>query len=237
MQNMALIEMRDMVKRYLIGDDEVRALDHVSLQVEDGEFLAIIGPSGSGKSTLMNLLGCLDTPDEGQYFLEGSDVAEMTERQLAEIRNQKIGFIFQGFNLVQELNAVENVELPLLYRGISKRERRRLAEEALEAVGLQERFRHYPGQMSGGQQQRVAIARAVAARPQIVLADEPTGNLDSKTGEDVMRMLEALNRGGHTVIMITHDARIAARAARVVQICDGKITALSDGSCKESLRS
>lgn len=234
---MALIEMRDMVKRYLIGDDEVRALDHVSLQVEDGEFLAIIGPSGSGKSTLMNLLGCLDTPDEGQYFLEGSDVAEMTERQLAEIRNQKIGFIFQGFNLVQELNAVENVELPLLYRGISKRERRRLAEEALEAVGLQERFRHYPGQMSGGQQQRVAIARAVAARPQIVLADEPTGNLDSKTGEDVMRMLEALNRGGHTVIMITHDARIAARAARVVQICDGKITALSDGSCKESLRS
>lgn len=220
---MSLIEMHDMVKRYYVGGEEIRALDHISLRLEEGEYVAVIGPSGSGKSTLMNLLGCLDTPDEGRYLLEGEDVAEMTERRLAEIRNQKIGFIFQGFNLVQELNALENVALPLLYRGVARKKRNGLAQDALEAVGLGKRMWHYPNQMSGGQQQRVAIARAVAAQPEIILADEPTGNLDSKTGDDVVRMLEALNHGGHTVIMITHDTKVAERAKRIIRIQDGKI--------------
>lgn len=220
---MSLIEMHDMVKRYYVGGEEIRALDHISLRIEEGEYVAVIGPSGSGKSTLMNLLGCLDTPDEGRYLLEGEDVAEMTERRLAEIRNQKIGFIFQGFNLVQELNALENVALPLLYRGVARKKRNGLAQDALEAVGLGKRMWHYPNQMSGGQQQRVAIARAVAAQPEIILADEPTGNLDSKTGADVVRMLETLNHGGHTVIMITHDTKVAERAKRIIRIQDGKI--------------
>ncbi|WP_249318739.1 ABC transporter ATP-binding protein [Yeguia hominis] len=224
---MALIEMKDLVKQYMVGNEVIRALDEVSLQIAEGEFLAIIGPSGSGKSTLMNLLGCLDVPDEGEYWLEGHCVADLTERQLSEIRNREIGFIFQGFNLVQELSAEENVELPLLYRGTPRRERRRLAQEALAAVGLESRMEHYPNQMSGGQQQRVAIARAVAAQPKILLADEPTGNLDSKTGEDVMQMLETFHRGGHTIVMITHDPKVAARASRMVRICDGKLEAVS----------
>ena len=224
---MALIEMKDLVKQYMVGNEVIRALDEVSLQITEGEFLAIIGPSGSGKSTLMNLIGCLDVPDEGEYWLEGHCVADLTERQLSEIRNREIGFIFQGFNLVQELSAEENVELPLLYRGTPRRERRRLAQEALAAVGLESRMEHYPNQMSGGQQQRVAIARAVAAQPKILLADEPTGNLDSKTGEDVMQMLETFHRGGHTIVMITHDPKVAARASRMVRICDGKLEAVS----------
>lgn len=224
---MALIEMKDLVKQYMVGNEVIRALDEVSLQIAEGEFLAIIGPSGSGKSTLMNLIGCLDVPDEGEYWLEGHCVADLTERQLSEIRNREIGFIFQGFNLVQELSAEENVELPLLYRGTPRRERRRLAQEALAAVGLESRMEHYPNQMSGGQQQRVAIARAVAAQPKILLADEPTGNLDSKTGEDVMQMLETFHRGGHTIVMITHDPKVAARASRMVRICDGKLEAVS----------
>ena len=219
--------MKDLVKQYMVGNEVIRALDEVSLQIAEGEFLAIIGPSGSGKSTLMNLLGCLDVPDEGEYWLEGHCVADLTERQLSEIRNREIGFIFQGFNLVQELSAEENVELPLLYRGTPRRERRRLAQEALAAVGLESRMEHYPNQMSGGQQQRVAIARAVAAQPKILLADEPTGNLDSKTGEDVMQMLETFHRGGHTIVMITHDPKVAARASRMVRICDGKLEAVS----------
>ena len=218
-----LIDAQDICKIYDGGGGEVRALDGVSLRVREGEFLAIVGQSGSGKSTLMNILGCLDTPTDGAYFLEGENVAEMPEEQLSRIRNLVIGFVFQGFNLIPSMNALENVELPLLYRGIHREERKRLSREALERVGLGDRMHHLPAQMSGGQQQRVAIARAVAASPPIILADEPTGNLDSKSGLEVMKILKDLNREGRTVILITHDDKIAAAAGRVVRIQDGKI--------------
>ena len=220
---MALIEIKDIYKVYNPGENEVRALDGVSLSIDNGEFIAIIGQSGSGKSTLMNMLGCLDVPTSGQYHLAGEDVATLSDDQLSEIRNQQIGFIFQGFNLIPSLDALENVELPLIYRGISKEERRKLSTEALEKVGLGTRVHHRPMQMSGGQQQRVAIARAVAARPPIILADEPTGNLDSKSGKDVMDILNELWREGRTIILITHDPVIADAAQRVVRITDGKI--------------
>ncbi len=218
-----LITIRNISKIYNKGDNEVRALDGVSFSIAPGEFVAIVGQSGSGKSTLMNILGCLDTPTGGEYILDGSNVAGLKEKRLTEIRNRRIGFVFQGFNLIGGLDALENVELPLTYRGIPKEERRSLAEDALRQVGLSRRLRHRPAQMSGGQQQRVAIARAIAAKPPIILADEPTGNLDSKSGAVIMDILNSLNAEGRTVILITHDEKIAAAANRVLQIHDGRI--------------
>lgn len=220
---MSLIEVNDIYKIYNPGENEVRALDGITLKINRGEFVAIVGQSGSGKSTLMNMLGLLDIPTSGSYFLDGEDVSHMTDDQLSEIRNKQIGFIFQGFNLIPSLTAQANVELPLVYRGMRAEERHRLSLEALEKVGLSHRLSHLPKQMSGGQQQRVAIARAVAARPPIILADEPTGNLDSHSGEDVMNILFSLYKEGRTVILITHDNGIAARAKRVIRIQDGQI--------------
>ncbi len=220
---MSLIEIRDMYKIYNPGENEVRALDGINLTVEHGEFLAIVGQSGSGKSTLMNMLGLLDVPTSGTYLLDNQDVNGLTDDELSEIRNKEIGFIFQGFNLVTSLTAVENVELPLVYRGMKKDERNKLAVEALNRVGLSHRLDHLPKQMSGGQQQRVAIARAVAARPPIILADEPTGNLDSHSGVEVMKILHELHEEGRTVILITHDNDIANEAQRVIRIQDGQI--------------
>lgn len=220
---MSLIEIHDIYKIYNPGENEVRALDGIDLTVEHGEFLAIVGQSGSGKSTLMNMLGLLDIPTSGTYTLDGVNVANMTDDELSEIRNKEIGFIFQGFNLIPSLTAVENVELPLVYRGMKKDERNKLALEALERVGLSHRLDHLPKQMSGGQQQRVAIARAVAARPPIILADEPTGNLDSHSGVEVMKILHELHEEGRTVILITHDNDIANEAQRVIRIQDGQI--------------
>ncbi len=218
-----LIRITDMYKIYNPGPNEVRALDGVSLTVDEGEFVAIVGHSGSGKSTLMNMLGCLDTPTTGEYFLEGKNVAQLSDDELSDIRNRHIGFIFQGFNLIPSLNALENVELPLIYRGMPKDERQKIAAESLTRVGLEHRIRHRPAEMSGGQQQRVAIARAIAARPPIILADEPTGNLDTASGSDVMQILRELNAEGRTVILITHDNEIAATAKRIVRIQDGRI--------------
>ena len=220
-----LIRIIDMYKIYNPGPNEVRALDGVSLTVDEGEFVAIVGHSGSGKSTLMNMLGCLDTPTTGEYFLEGKNVAQLSDDELSDIRNRHIGFIFQGFNLIPSLNALENVELPLIYRGMPKDERQKIAAESLNRVGLEHRIRHRPAEMSGGQQQRVAIARAIAARPPIILADEPTGNLDTASGSDVMQILRELNAEGRTVILITHDNEIAATAKRIVRIQDGRIVA------------
>ena len=221
---MALIDVRKVYKIYNEGQEsEVRALDGIDLTIEKGEFTAIVGSSGSGKSTLMNMLGCLDVPTYGQYFLDGSDVTEMSDSQLSRIRNKEIGFIFQGFNLIPSLTAIENVELPLVYRGVLGSRRREMAEAALEMVGLAQREKHVPAEMSGGQQQRVAIARAIAAKPNIIMADEPTGNLDSKTGSQVMDILRTLHRGGSTIILITHDDSIAASANRVIRILDGRI--------------
>lgn len=218
-----LIELSNVYKVYRSGEGEVHALDGISLSIEAGEFIAIVGNSGSGKSTLMNMIGCLDMPTEGRYLLDGQEVSHISDDTLSQIRNQEIGFVFQGFNLIPSMNAVENVELPLLYRGIRKDMRRQLSNQALAQVGLSARLHHLPSQMSGGQQQRVAIARAIAAKPPIILADEPTGNLDSRSGEEVMRILGELNADGKTVILITHDGEIAARARRTVHIHDGKI--------------
>ena len=218
-----LIEIRDMCKIYNPGENEVRALDHVNLDVYEGELVAIIGYSGSGKSTLMNMLGCLDVPTSGQYFLHGMDVSCLTDNDLSEIRNREIGFIFQGFNLISNLTAIENVELPLIYRGVGKAERERLAHESLCMVGLEKRMNHKPSEMSGGQQQRVAIARAIAARPPVILADEPTGNLDSSSTKEIMGILRKLHSEGRTVIIITHDDDIARQAKRIIRIMDGKI--------------
>lgn len=218
-----LIKVTDLCKVYNPGENEVRALDHINLEVDTGEFVAIIGQSGSGKSTFMNMLGCLDTPTSGTYFLNGTDVSTMTDNQLSAVRNKEIGFIFQGFNLISNLTAEENVELPLIYRGIDKKTRRQLSREALEMVGLAHRMNHKPSEMSGGQQQRVAIARAIAAKPPVILADEPTGNLDSASSKEILGILKDLHKGGRTVILITHDDSIAARAKRVVRIMDGKI--------------
>lgn len=220
---MSLIEVRDVYKIYNPGENEVRALDGVSLSINDGEFVAIIGQSGSGKSTLMNMLGMLDKCTSGEYFMDGIDVSKMTDDELSEIRNKKIGFIFQGFNLISSLTARGNVELPLIYRGMKKSERAQLSTEALKKVGLEKRMDHLPSQMSGGQQQRVAIARAIAAKPPIILADEPTGNLDSKSGSEVMKIIHSLHEGGRTIILITHDNSIALEADRIIKIHDGKI--------------
>ena len=220
----SLIELRNVYKIYGEGlESEVRALDGVSLTMEQGEFTAVVGQSGSGKSTMMNVLGCLDIPTRGDYFLNGHDVREMTDRELSRIRNKEIGFIFQQYNLIQNLSVLENVELPLIYQGIDPIDRRDMALEALERVGLAERCKHKPTQMSGGQQQRVAIARAIATRPPIIMADEPTGALDSRTGLEVLGFLQQLNKEGSTVILITHDNGIAATARRIVRLADGKI--------------
>lgn len=219
----ALIDIRNIYKIYNPGENEVRALDGINLSIQHGEFVAIIGQSGSGKSTLMNMLGCLDVPSAGQYFLNGADVSHMGDDDLSDIRNREIGFIFQGFNLIANLTAIENVELPLIYRGIGKKDRRELALESLEMVGLSHRLDHKPSEMSGGQQQRVAIARAIAAKPPVILADEPTGNLDSRSSKEILEILKNLHRDGRTVILITHDNDIAAQAKRVIRIRDGKI--------------
>lgn len=218
-----LIEIRDMCKIYNPGENEVRALDHVSLTIDENEFVAIIGQSGSGKSTLMNMLGCLDVPTDGTYILNGQDVSGLSDDELSDIRNKEIGFIFQGFNLIAGLTALENVELPLIYRGVSKKERVKLADTALEKVGLGARKSHKPSEMSGGQQQRVAIARAIAQAPPVILADEPTGNLDSGSTKEIMEILRDLHKEGRTVILITHDNEIAAKAKRIIRIMDGKI--------------
>ena len=217
----ALVEVKDMCKVYNPGENEVRALDHVNVSINENEFVAIIGHSGSGKSTLMNMLGCLDVPTSGTYLLHDQDVSRMSDDDLSDIRNREIGFIFQGFNLIPNLTALENVELPLIYRGISKKERLELSQDALRKVGLEKRMNHKPSEMSGGQQQRVAIARAIAQAPPVILADEPTGNLDSGSTKEIM----GLHQEGRTVIIITHDNDIAAQAERVIRIKDGYIEA------------
>ena len=219
-----LIDIRDLYKIYNEGkESEVRALDGVSLQIDKGEFVAIVGQSGSGKSTMMNVLGCLDIPTYGEYHLDGTDIGSLSDKQLARIRNREIGFIFQGYNLIQELDALENVTLPLIYRGVSVFDREDMAMAALAKVGMDDRAHHRPSEMSGGQQQRVAIARAIATSPPIIMADEPTGALDSKTGRHVLEILRDLYRGGTTILLITHDDGIAATAKRVVRLSDGKI--------------
>ena len=227
-----LIEIKNIYKIYNEGkESEVRALDGVTLSIDRGEFVAIIGASGSGKSTLKNILGCLDVPTYGDYILTGADVTDRTDRQLAHIRNKEIGFIFQGYNLIPALTAYENVELPLIYQGISVFQRKERVMAALERVGMADRFGHRPSEMSGGQQQRVAIARAIATHPPIIMADEPTGALDSKTGKHVLEILHSLHEGGSTIILITHDNGIAATAHRIVRISDGHIVA--DGTREE----
>lgn len=219
----ALVDIREMCKVYNPGENEVRALDNVNLVINENEFVAIIGQSGSGKSTLMNMLGCLDIPTTGTYTLHAQDVSHLSDDELSDIRNKEIGFIFQGFNLIQNLTAIENVELPLIYRGVSKKERTRLSEIALRRVGLENRKTHRPSEMSGGQQQRVAIARAIAQAPPVILADEPTGNLDSGSSKEIMEILKELHAEGRTIILITHDNDIADQAERVIKIKDGKI--------------
>ena len=220
-----LIDVRNIFKIYNEGlENEVRALDGVTLQIDRGEFVAIVGTSGSGKSTLMNLLGCLDIPTYGEYYLDGTDVTDLTDKQLSHARNKEIGFIFQGFNLIPALNALENVELPLIYQGMNASMRHDMAVDALETVALADRLEHKPAEMSGGQQQRVAIARAIATKPPIIMADEPTGNLDSKTSLHVLEILQQLHKDNDTtVILITHDNDIAAIAKRVIRVMDGKI--------------
>ena len=218
-----LIKVEDLCKIYNPGENEVRALDHVNLEIKTGEFVAIIGQSGSGKSTFMNMLGCLDVPTSGKYYLNGTDVSTMKDNDLSVVRNREIGFIFQGFNLIANLNAIENVELPLIYRGIDRKTRHKLSIESLKMVGLEKRMQHKPSEMSGGQQQRVAIARAIAAKPPVILADEPTGNLDSASSREILGILKQMHQSGKTVILITHDNGIADQARRVVRIMDGKI--------------
>ena len=218
-----MIKLTDVRKIYTIGDKQVAALDGVSLEVKEGEFVAVVGPSGSGKSTLMNIIGCLDAADSGEYILDGSPIGGYTETQLAHIRGRKIGFIFQGFNLLSKLTALENVELPLVYQNVPQKQRRELALAALERVGLSDRVRHKPDELSGGQQQRVAIARALASKPSLILADEPTGNLDSKTGREIIALFHELHGAGNTILLITHDDKIAAQAERRIHISDGRI--------------
>ncbi|MCL2637732.1 MAG: ABC transporter ATP-binding protein [Oscillospiraceae bacterium] len=218
-----MIKIRDIYKRYTMGDGIIAALDRVNLDIKGGEFVSITGASGSGKTTLMNILGCLDSPTDGSYILDGEDVSRMSKRRLARVRNLKIGFVFQGFNLIPALTARENVLLPLIYRKTPARLREKLADEALEIVGLSKRANHRPNQLSGGQQQRVAIARAIAAKPPLILADEPCGSLDSKTGADIMKTLRGLNEAGRTVVLITHDERAAEMADKIIRISDGRI--------------
>ena len=229
-----LIELNDIYKIYYMGEEEVRANDGISLKIHEGEFVAIVGKSGSGKSTLMNIIGALDVPTEGEYFLGGENVGEMSDNQLAEIRNRMIGFIFQQYNLLPKPTILENVELPLLYSKMEKWERRERAMEALDRVGIKEKWKNYPNQLSGGQQQRVSIARALVGTPSLILADKPTGALDSKTGREVLDFLRRLNEEGNTIVIITHDNSIAMEAKRVVRIHDGKIN--FDGDVRDYAR-
>ena len=219
-----MIDIQDLCKFYQVGDDRVRALDHATLHISPREFVSIIGPSGSGKSTLMNIIGCLDVADAGVYKLDGLPIGEYSENELAHIRNKKIGFVFQSFNLIPKLSAEENVELPLIYQMVPRAQRQQRVREALERVGLQKRARHLPTELSGGQQQRVAIARALVTRPSLILADEPTGNLDSKTSQEIMDMFHELHRQGNTIVLITHDPGVARQAERAIHILDGRIT-------------
>ena len=219
-----MIDIQDLCKFYQVGDDRVRALDHATLHISPREFVSIIGPSGSGKSTLMNIIGCLDVADAGVYKLDGLPIGEYSENELAHIRNKKIGFVFQSFNLIPKLSAEENVELPLIYQKVPRGERQQRVREALERVGLTKRARHLPTELSGGQQQRVAIARALVTRPSLILADEPTGNLDSKTSQEIMDMFHELHRQGNTIVLITHDPGVAKQAERAIHILDGRIT-------------
>lgn len=219
----ALIETRDLVKTYHSGEEELNALDGVSFEIGQGEFVAIMGPSGSGKSTAMNMLGCLDSPTSGSYILDGDDVSDLSSDDLAHIRNRKLGFVFQGFNLLPRSSALDNVALPLVYAGVGKEERRARAGEALEQVGLASRVKHRPNQMSGGQQQRVAIARALVGDAPLILADEPTGNLDTKTSEEIMGILSKVNKSGKTIVLVTHEPDIAEYASRILRFKDGRI--------------
>ena len=231
------VECKDIYKIYVMGDQEVRAIDGVSFSVYPGEFLAIIGQSGSGKSTCMNIIGCLDVPTTGTYLLNGTDVSKLNDNQLAEIRNEMLGFIFQQYNLLPKLNVLDNVKLPLMYKGLKESEQTKRAMEALERVGLADKYHHKPSQLSGGQQQRVSIARALAGSPSVILADEPTGALDSKTSKEVMAFLKELNEQGNTIILITHDNSIAATAKRVIRIHDGKIIYDGEAENDEIIRS
>ena len=219
-----MIRINGLTKTYRIGDEVVHALDHANLHVAPGEFVGIIGPSGSGKSTLMNIIGCLDTADEGEYLLDGIPIEDYSENELARIRNRKIGFVFQNFNLIPKLTAEENVELPLIYQGVKKNERIERAQAALRRVKLKKRANHFPTELSGGQQQRVAIARAIVTSPSLILADEPTGNLDSKTTIEIMDIFHELHAQGNTIVLITHDNSVAAQAGRSVHILDGRLT-------------
>ena len=218
-----MITFQDICKVYHIGGDEVRALDHANLQIDKGEFVSVIGPSGSGKSTLMNIIGCLDVADSGLYILDGQPIEQYSERELAHIRNHKIGFVFQGFNLLSKMTAEENVELPLIYQGVPYSERKQRVQEALERVGLSGRRKHKPTELSGGQQQRVAIARAIVTKPSLLLADEPTGNLDSRTGDEIMAIFHELHGLGNTIVLITHDDKVAQQANRRIHILDGHV--------------
>ena len=219
-----MIDMKNIMKSYQIGNEVVHALDHATMHVAEGEFVGIIGPSGSGKSTLMNIIGCLDVSDSGSYKLDGIPIEEYTENELAKIRNQKIGFVFQNFNLIPKLTAEENVELPLIYQGVKKAERAKRVQAALERVQLTNRANHYPTELSGGQQQRVAIARAIVTKPSLILADEPTGNLDSKTTKEIMEIFHELHAQGNTIVLITHDNTVADQAPRKLFIKDGQVT-------------
>ncbi len=233
-----MIEVKKLSKIYGKGEIAVKALDHISFQVKAGEFVAIMGPSGSGKSTLMNILGCLDRPTEGIYILDQTDVSKMSEQELAKIRNLKVGFIFQTYNLLARLTALRNVEQPMIYKGIARKKRDQLAKQALAAVGLDDRIQHKPAELSGGQRQRVAIARALVNQPQIILADEPTGNLDSKSGEEILKILAGLNQQGITIVMVTHDQKVASQAHRIVYFQDGRIVreelTANGGDCGET---
>ena len=219
-----MIVLKEVCKTYQVGDEIVKALDHASLRIEAGEFVSIIGPSGSGKSTMMNIIGCLDTADSGEYLLDGTPIEDYTERELAKVRSRKIGFVFQSFNLIPQLTAYENVELPLIYQRVKKSERKRRVNDALERVQLLSRMHHLPSELSGGQQQRVAIARAIAAQPALILADEPTGNLDSHTGQEIMHIFHDLHESGNTIVLITHDPSVAKQADRAIHILDGRVS-------------
>lgn len=219
-----MIDINNISKMYLVGDEEVKALDHASMHIYQGEFVSVIGPSGSGKSTLMNIIGCLDTADAGTYLLDGIPIEDYTESELAYIRNKKIGFVFQSFNLIPKLTAEENVELPLIYQGVRRNERKERVKEAITRVKLEKRAKHLPTELSGGQQQRVAIARAIVTNPSLILADEPTGNLDSRTSEEIMEIFHGLHKQGNTIVLITHDDEVAKQASRSIHIRDGKVS-------------